>query len=70
MAKVRSAWRSGVGAFAAPTAVAGEVERQYDVVAFGTTDDVRERFWGISAERRVRHPAVSAVVEGARKLFA
>jgi LysR family transcriptional activator of nhaA len=69
-ALIKTFGQAGAGAFAAPTAVAGEVERQYDVVAFGTTDDVRERFWGISAERRVRHPAVSAVVEGARKLFA
>jgi LysR family transcriptional activator of nhaA len=62
--------QAGVGVFAAPTAVAAEVERQYEVVPVGATPDVRERFWAISAERRIRHPAVTAVVEGARKLFA
>lgn len=61
--------QSGVGVFAAPTAVAREVSAQYDVVPFGVADDVRERFWAISAERRVRHPAVGAVVAGARSWF-
>jgi len=62
--------QAGVGAFAAPTAVAEEVARQYVVVPFGATLEVRERFWAISAERRIRHPAVTAVVDGARTLFA
>lgn len=62
--------QAGAGVFAAPTAVAREVSEQYHVVPFGVTDDVRERFWAISAERRIRHPAVGAVVTGARRLFA
>ncbi len=66
---IKAFGQAGAGAFAAPTAVAGEVARQYEVVPFGATVDVRERFWAISAERRIRHPAVTAVVEGARKLF-
>jgi hypothetical protein len=33
-------------------------------------DEVRERFYAISAERRIKHPAVSAITEAARtKLF-
>ncbi len=59
----------GVGVFAAPTAVAREVAHQYAVLPFGETEDVRERFWALSAERRIRHPAVGAVVAGARTLF-
>ena len=61
--------QAGAGAFAAPTAVAAEVAEQYRVVPFGATEDVRERFWAISPERRIRHPAVAAVVAGARRLF-
>lgn len=60
----------GVGVFAAPSAVAEEVARQHAVVPFGVTEDVREQFWALSAERRIRHPAVGAVVAGARTLFA
>jgi LysR family transcriptional activator of nhaA len=62
--------QAGSGAFAAPTVVAEEVARQYGVVSFGSTEDVRERFWAITAERRIRHPGATAVVEGARRLFA
>lgn len=61
--------QAGAGLFAVPTAVAKEVALQYDVVAFGATEEVRERFWAISPERRIRHPAGNAVVDGARKLF-
>jgi len=61
--------QGGAGAIAAPTAVADEVARQYGLVAFGATEHVRERFWAISGERRIRHPAVGAVVTGARALF-
>ncbi len=57
------------GAFAAPSAVADEVIRQYRVEAVGVAEDVKERFWAISAERRVRHPAVEAIVARARRLF-
>lgn len=61
--------QGGAGVFAVPTAVAEEVSRQYNVVPIGVADDVRERFWALTAERRIRHPAVNAVVNGARKLF-
>lgn len=67
---IKAFGQAGVGVFAAPTAVAGDVARQYEVAPFGATEDVRERFWAISAERKIRHPAVNAVVEGARRLFA
>lgn len=66
---IKAFGQAGVGVFAAPTAVAGEVARQYEVVPLGATEEVRERFWAISSERRIRHPAIHAVVEGARTLF-
>lgn len=57
------------GVFAAPSAVADEVTQQYRVAEVGVADDVRERFWAISGERRVRHPAVEAIVARAKVLF-
>ncbi|HEU5059616.1 MAG TPA: transcriptional activator NhaR [Kofleriaceae bacterium] len=61
----------GLGIFAAPSAVAKEVRRQYGVERVGTTDGVRERFYAISVERRLKHPAVVAISAGARAdLFA
>lgn len=61
--------QAGAGLFVAPSAVEAEVRAQYDVVAIGATDEVRERFWALSGERRIRHPAVGAVVSGARAWF-
>ena len=59
----------GAGVFVAPTAIKDQVERQYQVIAIGQADDVKERFYAISAERRVLHPVVAAVVAAARKLL-
>ncbi len=63
--------QSGIGIFIAPSVIADEVQRQYGVKAIGRTDDVIERFYAISVERRLTHPAVVAVTEAARQeLFA
>jgi LysR family transcriptional activator of nhaA len=56
----------GVGVFMAPTAVATQVRRQYGVKNIGRIPSIRERFSAISAERRLRHPAVMAICEAAR----
>lgn len=61
--------QGGAGLFAAPTAVEREVRRQYDVRVVGRIDDVRERFYAISAERRIRHPAVLALTSAAQHDF-
>ena len=57
----------GVGAFAAPSVVEQEIRQRYRVQVIGRVDDIRQRFYAISAERRLRHPAVVAICEGARK---
>jgi LysR family transcriptional activator of nhaA len=63
--------QAGVGVFVGPSAVAADIVRQHAVLTLGSTDDIRERFYAISTERRVRHPAVRLVTEGARStLFA
>jgi LysR family transcriptional regulator, transcriptional activator of nhaA len=63
--------REGRGAFPVPAVLAGEIARQYEVVSLGTAEGLVEEFFGISAERRITHPAVSAVTQAARReLFA
>lgn len=57
---------TGMGVFAVPTAIEKEVERQYNVRRIGRTDQVKEAFYAISAERRLKHPAVLAISEAAR----
>jgi LysR family transcriptional regulator, transcriptional activator of nhaA len=61
----------GMGVFAAPTVIEAEVRQQYRVRVVGRSEAVRQQFYAISVERKIRHPAVAAVCEAARKdLFA
>ncbi len=62
--------QAGVGLFAAPTVIEKEVQRQYSVRVVGRLESVRERFYAISVEKKVKHPAVLAIADEARqKLF-
>jgi LysR family transcriptional activator of nhaA len=63
--------QGGIGLFPAPTVIEEEVCRQYGVIVVGHTDAVSERYYAISVERRLAHPAVLAICEAAReRLFA
>lgn len=56
----------GAGVFTAPAASLPDVTAHYRVELLGETDEIRERFFLISAERRLSHPAARAVSEHAR----
>lgn len=63
--------QAGTGIFTAPSAIEQEVRRLYRVSIIGRLDSVFEEFYAISAERKIKHPAVVAITEAARKqLFA
>jgi LysR family transcriptional activator of nhaA len=57
---------AGTGIFTSPSAVEEDVVTKYGVSVIGRTDEIKERFYAISAERRIKHPAVSAITEAAR----
>ncbi|HEY5739329.1 MAG TPA: transcriptional activator NhaR [Gammaproteobacteria bacterium] len=59
--------QAGDGIFVAPTAIADEVMEHYGVEQIGQTEAVREQFFAISVERRISHPAVSAITEAAKR---
>lgn len=62
--------QAGEGIFTAPTVIEREVEEHYQVQVIGRTNKIREKFYAISAERIIRHPAVAAISEAAnQKLF-
>jgi LysR family transcriptional activator of nhaA len=65
-ALMKSFGEAGAGIFTSPTAVEADVLQKYGVEVIGRTDDVKERFYAISAERRIKHPAISAITEVAR----
>jgi LysR family transcriptional regulator, transcriptional activator of nhaA len=61
----------GVGVFPGPTAIEREICSMYRVVVVGRTSDVVERFYAISPERQLKHPAVVAISDAAReRIFA
>jgi LysR family transcriptional activator of nhaA len=59
--------QDGVGIFAAPTAIEHEVCQRHGVQVVGRTEAVHHRFYAISVERTLKHPAVIAISESARK---
>jgi LysR family transcriptional activator of nhaA len=59
--------QAGMGLFPVSSVIAREVRRQHEVKPVGTLEDARERFYAISVERRLKHPAVVAISEEARQ---
>jgi LysR family transcriptional activator of nhaA len=57
----------GVGLFAAPSVMESEVRQQYEVTVVARIDDIRERFYAISAERKITHAAVLMITRAARR---
>ncbi len=59
--------QAGEGLFAAPFVMKDEICRQHEVELVGEIPTIREHFYAISAERRLKHPAVVAISESARE---
>jgi LysR family transcriptional regulator, transcriptional activator of nhaA len=69
-ALIRVFAEAGTGLFAAPTVIADEICEKFGVILLGTAAGIRERYFAITGERRIKHPAVVAISEGARaRLF-
>ena len=63
--------QAGEGLFVFPTVIEDQVRKRYQVRVLGRIPAVRERFFVISVERKLKHPAVVAISDVAqRKLFA
>lgn len=62
--------QEGMGLFAAPAVVEAQIRKAYGVAVVGRLPAVRERFYAISVERKLAHPAVVALTAAARtRLF-
>ena len=59
--------RAGTGIFPAPTAIEREIESQNNVKVVGRLPEVKERFYAVSAERKIKNPIVSAITSAARR---
>ena len=60
----------GKGFVAISTIVVAEATARYGLHVVGATERCRDNVYAITAERRISHPAVTLITEGARKLFA
>ncbi len=59
--------QEGVGLFVGPSAIEEEICRQYRVRPIGELPEVQERYYAISIERKLKHPAVVAIFNTARE---
>jgi LysR family transcriptional regulator, transcriptional activator of nhaA len=57
----------GMGLFPVPSLILGEVKRQFRVEEVGRLEDVKQRFYAVTVERRLVHPAAVAICHEARK---
>lgn len=61
--------QAGCGIFAVPTLIEGEIQRQYHVQLVGRVPSIREKFYAISMERKLKHPAVKLISEAAHQVW-
>lgn len=62
--------RSGLGLFPASSALVADVEKQFGAVPVGELAQVREQFYAISNERKIKHPAIDAILSASHgKVF-
>lgn len=65
-ALIKAFGQTGEGIFPGSLAIQEEINRQYEVELVGEMQGVREHFFAISAERKIKHPAVLAIARTAR----
>jgi LysR family transcriptional activator of nhaA len=54
--------RAGRGLFPAPSVLAKDVAEQFGAVEVGAMAQVREQIYAISNERKIKHPAIEAIL--------
>ncbi len=66
-ALLRAFGQEGTAIFPVPSVFERQLRKQDRVRKIGMTDEVRTYFYAISAERKLKHPAVVAICESARR---
>ncbi len=61
--------QEGLGAFAAPIIIADDLRETYHVELVGRCEGVHERYYALSVERRIKHPAVADIARSASRLI-
>ena len=66
-ATLKAFGQDGHGIFPGATVIEKEICRQYQVQVVGRLDGLIQHFYAITVERRLKHPAVLALVRNARR---
>lgn len=61
--------RGGAGVFPVPAPLAEDIAAQYGVMSVGETNAIKEKFYLITVERKLVHPAARAISEAAHKVL-
>jgi len=61
---------AGAGMFAAPAMIGEDLRVRFAVERIGRAHGIRQEFFAITVDRRLRHPAVMAITESARRELA
>ncbi len=66
MAQLKSFGEHGLGAFAAPDVIGEEIIYQHRVERIGVFERIKEKYYAVSVERKLKHPSVVALYDSAR----
>lgn len=69
-AMLREFARGGHGFFPVPAVLEEQFRREYGVAPVGPAKGIRAEFYAISIERKIKNPAVAAMIDDARDAFA
>ncbi len=58
--------QTGLGAFFMSTTIEQEICENFDVRVVSRISEMKQKFYAISAERKIKHPAVAAICDSAR----
>jgi len=64
-ALMKSFGQEGYGIFTAPTLIEKTIVSQYNVRVIGRTNEIKEHYYVISPERKLKHPAILEIVNAA-----
>jgi LysR family transcriptional activator of nhaA len=68
-AMLREFAREGHGFAPVPSVLEASFRKQHGFVRIGMAKGVKAEFYAISAERKIKHPAIAAMTDNARQLF-
>jgi len=66
-ALMKSFGQAGLGIFSSPTLIEDYVVEKYKVEIVGRTDEIKEQYYIISPERKIKHPAIIEIVNSAKR---